>query len=218
MTAGTNPEEPRLSVIGLGYVGLPLASAFAAGGLDVTGFDIDGERIAELRAGRDRTGEVGPQDFRRDNLRFSHDAADLIDREIHIVTVPTPVDAANRPDLGPLHDACRTVGRALKSSRPRNPAPIVVFESTVYPGVTEDVCRPLIETESGRALRPGIFPRLFARTDQSRRPHAAPGQCDQSGGGADRGNRGPAARSLWPHRQGRRLRHPRHQAPPKRRR
>jgi UDP-N-acetyl-D-galactosamine dehydrogenase len=173
VTAGTNSEAPRLSVIGLGYVGLPLASAFAAEGLDVTGFDIDGGRIAELRAGRDRTGEVGPQDFRRDNLRFTHDDADLIDREIHIVTVPTPVDAANRPNLGPLHAACRTVGRALKSSRTLNPAPIVVFESTVYPGVTEDVCRPLIETESGkRAGREfflGYSPERINPGDRTRR-------------------------------------------------
>jgi UDP-N-acetyl-D-galactosamine dehydrogenase len=144
-----HPAEPSLSVIGLGYVGLPLAAAFAAEGFDVAGFDISRERIADLKAGRDRTGEVEPQDFRRQNLRLSSDPADLIDRGIHIVTVPTPVDAANRPDLGPLDAACRTVGQALKASRRHNPAPIVVFESTVYPGVTEDNCRPLIEQESG---------------------------------------------------------------------
>jgi UDP-N-acetyl-D-glucosamine/UDP-N-acetyl-D-galactosamine dehydrogenase len=148
---------PRLSVIGLGYVGLPLAAAFAAEGLDVTGFDISRERIAELKAGRDRTGEVEPQDFRRQNLRLSADAADLADRDIHIVTVPTPVDAANRPDLGPLDAACRTVGQALRASHQHNPAPIVVFESTVYPGVTEDVCRPVIERESGRRCGQDFF-------------------------------------------------------------
>ena len=108
MAARSNPAEPRLSVIGLGYVGLPLAAAFAAEGLDVSGFDISKERIAELKAGRDRTGEVSPQDFRRENLRLSDDPADLIGRDIHIVTVPTPVDAANRPDLGPLDE----IGRA----------------------------------------------------------------------------------------------------------
>jgi UDP-N-acetyl-D-glucosamine/UDP-N-acetyl-D-galactosamine dehydrogenase len=150
-------EAPRLSVIGLGYVGLPLAAAFAAEGLDVTGFDISRERIAELKAGRDRTGEVEPQDFRRQNLQLTTDAADLTDRDVHIVTVPTPVDAANRPDLGPLDAACRTVGQALRASRPHNPAPIVVFESTVYPGVTEDICRPLIERESGRRCGQDFF-------------------------------------------------------------
>jgi len=157
VAATADAKGPSLSVIGLGYVGLPLASAFAAEGLDVTGFDIARDRIAELQAGRDRTGEVDQQDFRRGNLRLSHDPADLIDREIHIVTVPTPVDAANRPNLGALHAACRTVGRALKLSRPLKPAPIVVFESTVYPGVTEDICRPLIETESGKSAGRDFF-------------------------------------------------------------
>src|SRR5512134_4160996 len=115
VAATSSPAEPRLSVIGLGYVGLPLAAAFAGAGLDVRGFDISGERIAELKAGRDRTGEVPPQDFRRQNLRLSGDPADLVDRDIHIVTVPTPVDAANPPDLEPLDAACRTVGQALKA-------------------------------------------------------------------------------------------------------
>ncbi|MFM9843445.1 MAG: nucleotide sugar dehydrogenase [Dongiaceae bacterium] len=153
----SSPAEPRLSVIGLGYVGLPLAAAFAGAGLDVTGFDISRERVAELKAGRDRTGEVPPQDFRRQNLRLSDRPADLVDRDVHIVTVPTPVDAANRPDLGPLDAACRTVGQALKASAPHNPAPIVVFESTVYPGVTEDICRPLLERESGRRAGENFF-------------------------------------------------------------
>jgi UDP-N-acetyl-D-glucosamine/UDP-N-acetyl-D-galactosamine dehydrogenase len=173
VAAQSNPAEPRLSVIGLGYVGLPLAAAFAAEGLDVAGFDISRERIAELRAGRDRTGEVAPQDFRRPNLRVSDDPADLIDRDIHIVTVPTPVDAANRPDLGPLDAACRTVGQALKASRPNSTAPIVVFESTVYPGVTEDNCRPLIERESdwhcGRDFFLGYSPERINPGDRTRR-------------------------------------------------
>jgi UDP-N-acetyl-D-galactosamine dehydrogenase len=90
-------------------------------------------------------------------LRLSDDPTDLLDRDIHIVTVPTPVDAANRPDLGPLDAACRTVGQVLKASAPHNPAPIVVFESTVYPGVTEDICRPLIERESGRRAGEDFF-------------------------------------------------------------
>jgi hypothetical protein len=163
-------------------VGLPLAAAFAGAGLDVTGFDISRERIAELKAGRDRTGEVSPQDFRRQNLRLSDNPADLRDHDIHIVTVPTPVDAANRPDLGPLDAACRTVGRALKASAPHNPAPIVVFESTVYPGVTEDICRPLLGRGSGHvAGRISLL--VIHRADQSGQPCPSPGQHRQGGGG-----------------------------------
>jgi UDP-N-acetyl-D-galactosamine dehydrogenase len=155
--SASESPAPTLSVIGLGYVGLPLAAAFAAAGLDVVGFDIDPRRIAELNSGRDRTGEAAAQDFRRANLRLTDDPAALAGRDVHIVTVPTPVDAANRPDLGPLQGACRSVGQALKAGAPRNPAPIVVFESTVYPGVTEDICRPLIETESGKSAGRDFF-------------------------------------------------------------
>ncbi|HZE47289.1 MAG TPA: NAD(P)-binding domain-containing protein, partial [Xanthobacteraceae bacterium] len=133
----------RISVIGLGYVGLPVAAAFARAGAFVLGFDIDERRVAELRSGRDRTGEVDPADLRAPSLRFSSDAADLAAADFHIVTVPTPVDAAKEPDLGPLRRASATIGATLK------PGDIVVYESTVYPGVTEEACIPALEAASG---------------------------------------------------------------------
>jgi len=134
----------RIAVIGLGYVGLPLAIAFSRR-FTVVGYDTDGTRIAELRGGADRTGEVAPDrlaeaaiDFRTGPDGLPKDAA-----ELYIVTVPTPVDAANEPDLSALAAACATVGRALV------PGAIVVVESTVYPGVTEEVCAPALEAASG---------------------------------------------------------------------
>ncbi len=133
----------RISVIGLGYVGLPVAAAFARAGAFVLGFDIDERRVAELRSGRDRTGEVDPADLRAPGLHFSSDAADLAAADFHIVTVPTPVDAAKEPDLGPLRRASATIGATLK------PGDIVVYESTVYPGVTEEACIPALEAASG---------------------------------------------------------------------
>jgi len=135
---------PRLSVIGLGYVGLPLATALARH-FAVTGFDIDPDRVAELAAGRDRTGEVGPETLRASTLKLSAEADAIRGSDVFIVTVPTPVDKANQPDLGPLLAACRTVGRQLAKGA------VVVFESTVYPGVTEEICGPALEAASGLA-------------------------------------------------------------------
>ncbi len=145
----------RIAVIGLGYVGLPLAVALTRSGAgEVTGFDIDPARIAELAAGRDRTGEVEPADLGQPGrLVLTGDPERLRGQGVYIVTVPTPVDAANKPDLGPLLSACAIVGRALAGRTPDRGAPIVVFESTVYPGVTEDICGPAIAAASG--LRPG---------------------------------------------------------------
>ena len=133
----------HISVIGLGYVGLPVATGFGRAGFRVVGFDIDRRRIAELSAGRDRTGEVEAAALKAPGLRFSSDPRDLDAADFHIVTVPTPIDASKQPDLGPLRGASATLGRILKKGD------IVVYESTVYPGVTEEVCIPVLEKESG---------------------------------------------------------------------
>ena len=136
----------QVAVIGLGYVGLPLAVAFSRH-TRVIGFDIDRKRVAELRRGVDTTGEVRKEDLLQPRLSFTADPEDLYGSEVFIVTVPTPVDATKRPDLRPLESASRTVGRYL------NPGAVVVYESTVYPGCTEEVCIPLLEEVSG--LRAG---------------------------------------------------------------
>jgi UDP-N-acetyl-D-galactosamine dehydrogenase len=128
----------RIVVIGLGYVGLPLAVALARHHR-VTGIDIDVLRVEELRAGHDRTREVGADVMAASTIEISSDPADGAGGDIYIVTVPTPVDGANRPDLRPLIQATSSVGRLLDGAR----QPIIVFESTVYPGVTDDVCGPL---------------------------------------------------------------------------
>jgi UDP-N-acetyl-D-galactosamine dehydrogenase len=133
----------RISVIGLGYVGLPVATTFARTGAPVVAFDIDARRIAELAGGHDRTGEVLSEDLRAKSLNFTTRPADLRQADFHIVTVPTPIDASKQPDLEPLRKASTTIAAALKKGD------IVVYESTVYPGVTEDVCVPVLEQASG---------------------------------------------------------------------
>src|SRR5260370_4920868 len=133
----------RISVAGLGYVGLPVATTFARSGAPVVAFDIDSRRVSELSKGFDRTGEVEPAGLRSPGLRFTDVAADLRAADFHIVTVPTPIDASKQPDLEPLRGASRTIGSVLKRGD------IVVYESTVYPGVTEDVCIPVLEKASG---------------------------------------------------------------------
>jgi UDP-N-acetyl-D-galactosamine dehydrogenase len=133
----------RVSVIGLGYVGLPVATAFASKGTAVVAFDIDGRRVAELSRGHDRTGEVPKAELCSPKLSFTTRTADLRAADFHIVTVPTPIDASKQPDLGPLRAASGTIAAALKKGD------IVVYESTVYPGVTEDVCVPVLEQASG---------------------------------------------------------------------
>ncbi len=151
-------ESDRIAVIGLGYVGLPLAVALAKNcGAQVTGFDIDPQRIADLRGGQDRTGEIKAADLENlGGLRIGSDPKALRDQGVYIVTVPTPVDASSKPDLGPLLRACQYVGGAL-ASRGAGGAPIVVFESTVYPGVTEEICGPAIERASGKAANRDFF-------------------------------------------------------------
>ncbi|MEJ7775828.1 MAG: hypothetical protein WKF52_00235 [Sphingomicrobium sp.] len=134
----------KVIVLGLGYVGLPLAVALAKK-FDVFGFDVDPERVCELRRGHDRTGEVLKADLSETSLELSDRAEDCAGADIYIITVPTPVDRTNRPDLGAVMAATRQVASVLDVSR----RPTIVYESTVYPGVTEDVCGPEIERISG---------------------------------------------------------------------
>lgn len=137
------PEySPKVAVVGLGYVGLPLAVALARH-FTVTGFDISTRRVGELKAGDDRTGEIPGEVLRASRLVTTDREEAIAGHDVYIVTVPTPVDAANRPDLGPVRAASATVGRRLGRGA------TVVFESTVYPGVTEEVCGPLLEQASG---------------------------------------------------------------------
>jgi UDP-N-acetyl-D-glucosamine/UDP-N-acetyl-D-galactosamine dehydrogenase len=133
----------KLAVIGLGYVGLPVAVAFGRQGTRVIGFDIDAARISDLRSGCDRTREVEPHDLDHPALSFTSDPAELTAADFFIVTVPTPIDQARRPDLTALLGASKTVGQALKTGG------IVVYESTVYPGATEEDCVPVLEQASG---------------------------------------------------------------------
>jgi UDP-N-acetyl-D-galactosamine dehydrogenase len=142
------PHHRKIAVIGLGYVGLPVAVAFGRSGVPVVGFDVDRRRIAELRAGHDHTREVAPADLNQPHLRYEDDPAALGTCDFFIVTVPTPIDAARRPDLGAMLSASRTVGAALKRGD------IVVYESTVYPGAVEEDCVPVLEQASG--LKAGL--------------------------------------------------------------
>jgi UDP-N-acetyl-D-glucosamine/UDP-N-acetyl-D-galactosamine dehydrogenase len=135
----------KIAVIGLGYVGLPVAAAFARAGTPVVGFDIDQARILELKAGQDRTREVEASDLRLPSLSFTSDVAALKAADFFIVTVPTPIDASRRPDLGAMFAASRTVGSVLKKGD------IVVYESTVYPGAIEEECAPVLAQMSGLA-------------------------------------------------------------------
>jgi UDP-N-acetyl-D-galactosamine dehydrogenase len=133
----------KIAVIGLGYVGLPVAAAFARAGTPVVGFDIDQTRIQELGAGEDRTREVETSDLKLPSLRFANEAAAIRACDFFIVTVPTPIDAARRPDLGAMFEASRMVAAALKQGD------VVVYESTVYPGAVEEECVPILEECSG---------------------------------------------------------------------
>lgn len=132
----------EISVIGLGYVGLPLAVALARK-FSVIGFDISESRVEELKSGHDRTFEIDTPVLRASSMGFTTDIAETASADLHIVTVPTPVDRDDKPDLGPLKAACDAVAPIMKKGS------IIVVESTVYPGVTEDVCGPLLEQGSG---------------------------------------------------------------------
>jgi UDP-N-acetyl-D-glucosamine/UDP-N-acetyl-D-galactosamine dehydrogenase len=141
----------RIAVIGLGYVGLPLAVEFGKK-FSVIGFDIKQDRIDELCEGRDATLEVDPEEFAlSENLSFTCDIADLSDCNVFIVTVPTPIDQHKRPDLTPLIRASETVGKVLKRGD------IVIYESTVYPGATEEDCVPVLEQVSGLKFNKDFF-------------------------------------------------------------
>ena len=141
----------NIAIIGLGYVGLPLAVAFGKV-RPVIGFDINTKRLEELQGGQDHTLECGPQDLAEaKHLRYSCYEQDLQQVQIFIVTVPTPVDKANRPDMTPLVKASETVGKVLKAGD------IVIYESTVFPGATEEVCVPVLEKFSGLKFNQAFF-------------------------------------------------------------
>ena len=141
----------KVGIIGLGYVGLPLAVEFGKV-LDVLGFDINEERIKELTDGYDRTREVELEELKSPkSLRYSSRLEDLRDRNYFIVTVPTPIDEFKNPDLKPLESASRTVGQVLKKGD------IVIYESTVYPGCTEEICVPILEKTSGLRFNTDFF-------------------------------------------------------------
>lgn len=133
----------KIAIIGLGYVGLPVAVSYGRAGYETIGFDIDKSRIAELKKGYDRTEEIDEGDVLHDSLTYTYDLEDLRTADFFIVTVPTPIDTAHRPDLGAVLAASRSVGSVLKKGD------IVVYESTVYPGATEEECIPILEEVSG---------------------------------------------------------------------
>lgn len=143
-------QELKIGVIGLGYVGLPLAVEFAKK-FQVVGFDLNKQRISHLRDHQDHTGEVNTVDLKNSSMHFSHQAEDIADCNIYIVTVPTPITEAKTPDLTPLIGACNTVGKFLKHND------VVIFESTVYPGCTEDDCVPILEKVSGLKFNVDFF-------------------------------------------------------------
>jgi UDP-N-acetyl-D-glucosamine/UDP-N-acetyl-D-galactosamine dehydrogenase len=144
-------RRTKIAVIGLGYVGLPLAVEFGKK-YSTTGFDISSARIRELRQGRDSTLESSPEDLASaKKLRFTADAAKLSGCGVFIVTVPTPIDRYKRPDLTPLIEASRTIGKVLQKGG------IVIYESTVYPGCTEEICVPILERTSGLRFNREFF-------------------------------------------------------------
>jgi UDP-N-acetyl-D-galactosamine dehydrogenase len=144
-------EGTRIGIVGLGYVGLPLAVAFGTR-FDTVGFDVNVARVEALRRGEDRTCEVGADELRAaTRLAIGSDPAMLAACNVFIVTVPTPIDAAKRPDLGPLHAASEAIGKVLKRGD------IVVYESTVYPGCTEESCVPILERASGLRFNVDFF-------------------------------------------------------------
>ena len=136
------PKEPKIGVVGLGYVGMPLVVAFAKTHQTV-GFDIDADRVEQLRRGHDSTGEVEPHVLADCTATFTDEETSLQDRNTYIITVPTPIDDNNVPLLRPLESASAAVGKYLQ------PGDVVVYESTVYPGATEEVCVPILEKSSG---------------------------------------------------------------------
>jgi UDP-N-acetyl-D-glucosamine/UDP-N-acetyl-D-galactosamine dehydrogenase len=162
-----SPTTRSVAVVGLGYVGLPVAIAFARTGARVVGFDIDQGRIAELASGMDRTREIDSGDLENRHIRFSANPQDMSTADFFIVTVPTPIDAAKRPDMSIVLAASKTVGAVLKKGD------IVVYESTVYPGATQEDCIPVLEQSSGlvagRDFGVGYSPERINPGDKSHR-------------------------------------------------
>ncbi|MDQ3074074.1 MAG: nucleotide sugar dehydrogenase [Pseudomonadota bacterium] len=164
-------EACNIVVVGLGYVGLPLAVALAEHG-SVIGYDLDTARIAELQNGQDRTREVDRERLAASRLTLTADPADCAGADVYIVTVPTPIDGNNQPDLSPLLSASRAIAGWIDPAR----RPTIVYESTVYPGVTEDICGPEIERNGalkrGRDFRLGYSPERINPGDQVHRVEA----------------------------------------------
>lgn len=144
-------SESKIGIIGLGYVGLPLAIEFGEI-FDTIGLDINEQRIAELKAGEDKSLEVEPERLKNNKyLRYTSDIEDLKDCNIYIVTVPTPIDKNKRPDLSPLEGSSSAIGKVLAKDD------IVIYESTVYPGATEEVCIPILEKVSGLVFNKDFY-------------------------------------------------------------
>jgi len=144
--------QDKIAIVGLGYVGLPLAHAFAEK-YEVVGFDINESRVTELKKGYDRTLELSAEQLeqKKDNISFSSTLEEIASCNIYIVTVPTPIDTRNRPDLSPLVNSSQMIGNVLKNDD------IVIYESTVYPGVTEEICIPELEKVSGLKFNKDFF-------------------------------------------------------------
>ena len=142
-----NKDKYKICIIGLGYVGLPLAARFSLKGFDVMGFDINQDRVTELKNSVDRNNDMDISDINSllTSCKLSSNADDLIDRNIFIVTVPTPINDDKTPDLKPIISSSKLVGKYISKGS------IVIYESTVYPGVTDDVCTPILQKESGLA-------------------------------------------------------------------
>ncbi|MGL5052367.1 MAG: nucleotide sugar dehydrogenase [Cetobacterium sp.] len=137
-------KKQKISIVGMGYVGLPLAVAFAEKGIDVIGFDLNENKILKYKNGEDPTNEIGEERLRKNtNINYTTDASNIQESKYIIVAVPTPVGKNNIPDLSPIEGASKIIGKNLKKGS------YVIFESTVYPGVTEEICVPILERESG---------------------------------------------------------------------
>ncbi len=160
-------EDAKIGIVGLGYVGLPLAVEFGKH-YETVGFDINEQRVKALNTGVDETLEVSSQEMQVSQfLRYTNNSVDLLECDVYIVTVPTPIDQSKRPDLTPLEAASRLVGQFI------SPGNVVIYESTVYPGCTEEVCLPIVEQQSGllfnRDFFAGYSPERINPGDKERR-------------------------------------------------